>query len=126
MGHLQENGFDVEVIEVADIVKHQEDHGIPMNMRGCHSSVVGEYMIEEHARVPVEVEYASEFRYYDPIIDQDTAVLSITQSGETADTLAAISEAKKQGATTFAICNVIESSIARECLDSGGCDDVPQ
>ena len=85
-----------------------------------HSGLVGKMMIEQLARIPVEVDLASEFRYRNPVITERTGVLAISQSGETADTLAAIKEAKKLGATAFAICNVIESSIARECATSGG------
>ncbi len=79
-----------------------------------HSGLVGEYLIEEFARIPVEVEYASEFRYRSPIIDENDVVIAISQSGETADTLAAIREAKKRGALVMGICNVVGSSIARE------------
>jgi len=75
---------------------------------------VGEYLFEELARIPVEVEYASEFRYRNPPIDQSTIVLAITQSGETADTLAAVRESKRKGHPTLAVCNVVGSSIARE------------
>ncbi|PVX50741.1 glutamine--fructose-6-phosphate transaminase [Balneicella halophila] len=80
-----------------------------------HSGLIGEYLIEELARVPVEVEYASEFRYRNPIVREDDIVLAISQSGETADTLAALRYSKEQGATTFAVCNVYGSSMAREC-----------
>ena len=79
-----------------------------------HSALIGEYMIEDLARIPVEVEYASEFRYRSPIIDEGTLVFVISQSGETADTLAALREAKQKGATVLGICNVVGSSIARE------------
>jgi glucosamine--fructose-6-phosphate aminotransferase (isomerizing) len=79
-----------------------------------HSALVGEYMIEEIAGVSVEVEYASEFRYRNPIIDSQTLVFVISQSGETADTLAAMREAQRRGATVLGICNVVGSSIARE------------
>ena len=79
-----------------------------------HAALVGKFMIEEIARLPVEVDIASEFRYRDPIITDKDLVLAITQSGETADTLAAVREAKKRGATTAAICNVVGSSISRE------------
>ncbi len=79
-----------------------------------HAALIGEYLIEEFARIPVEVEYASEFRYRSPIIDADTLVLIISQSGETADTLAAMREAKRKGATCLGICNVVGSTIARE------------
>jgi glutamine---fructose-6-phosphate transaminase (isomerizing) len=80
-----------------------------------HAALVGEYLFEEFARIPVEVEYASEFRYRNPPIDRNTIVIAITQSGETADTLAALRESKRKGHPTLAICNVVGSSIAREC-----------
>jgi len=79
-----------------------------------HAALVGEYMIEELAGVNVEVEYASEFRYRNPIIDSNTLVFVISQSGETADTLAALREAANKGATVLGICNAVGSSIARE------------
>ncbi len=78
-----------------------------------HAGLVGEYLLEDLARVPVEVEYASEFRYRNPIISEDDVVIAISQSGETADTLAAIELAKSKGATILGICNVVGSSIAR-------------
>ncbi|MGE5317538.1 MAG: glutamine--fructose-6-phosphate transaminase (isomerizing), partial [Chloroflexota bacterium] len=78
-----------------------------------HAGIVGEYLIEELARIPVEVEYASEFRYRNPVIYEDDIVIAISQSGETADTLAAIELAKSKGATIIGICNVVGSSIAR-------------
>jgi glucosamine--fructose-6-phosphate aminotransferase (isomerizing) len=85
---------------------------------GCgtswHSGLIGEYMIEEHARIPVEVEYASEFRYRNPILSPGTLVLVISQSGETADTLAAMREAQRKGARALGIVNVVGSTIARE------------
>src|SRR2546422_7283614 len=85
---------------------------------GCgtswHASLIGEYMIEEFARIPVEVEYASEFRYRNPILDQGTVVLVISQSGATADTLAAMREAQRKGARALGIVNVVGSTIARE------------
>ena len=79
-----------------------------------HAALIGEYMIEELARVPTEVEYASEFRYRNPIVDARTLVIGISQSGETADTLAALREAKRRGARTLGIVNVVGSTIARE------------
>ena len=79
-----------------------------------HASLVGEYMLEEIAGISVEVEYASEFRYRNPIIDANTLVFVVSQSGETADTLAALREAAHKGATVLGICNVVGSSIARE------------
>jgi len=89
---------------------------------GCgtswHAALVGEYLIEEYARIPVEVEYASEFRYRNPILNSDDVVIAISNSGETADTLAALRMAKDKGATILGICNVVGSSIARE-TDAG-------
>ena len=79
-----------------------------------HAGLVGEYLFEEIARIPVEVEYASEFRYRNPIINEDDVVIAISQSGETADTLAAIKLAKERNATLIGICNVVGSSISRE------------
>jgi glucosamine--fructose-6-phosphate aminotransferase (isomerizing) len=79
-----------------------------------HAALVGEYMLEQIARVPTEVEYASEFRYRDPIINSDDVVFLISQSGETADTLSAMREAKDKGATVLGIVNVVGSTIARE------------
>ena len=79
-----------------------------------HAGLIGEYMLEEHARIPVEVEYASEFRYRNPIVNEGTAVLVISQSGETADTLAAMREAQRKGARAFGVVNVVGSTIARE------------
>lgn len=79
-----------------------------------HAALVGEFMIEDIAGIPVEVEYASEFRYRNPIIDSHTLVFVISQSGETADTLAALREASHKGATVLGICNVVGSTIARE------------
>ncbi len=83
-----------------------------------HSALVGEYMLEEIARIPVEVEYASEFRYRSPVVNPGTLVFVISQSGDTADTAAAQREAKSRGAKVLAICNVVGSTIAREA--SGG------
>jgi glucosamine--fructose-6-phosphate aminotransferase (isomerizing) len=78
-----------------------------------HAGLVAEYMIEEFCRIPVEVEYASEFRYRNPVIREGDVVIAISQSGETADTLAAIDLAKSKGAIIFGVCNVVGSSIAR-------------
>jgi glucosamine--fructose-6-phosphate aminotransferase (isomerizing) len=79
-----------------------------------HAALVGEFLLEEFARIPVEVEYASEFRYRNSPMDRNTIVLAITQSGETADTLAALREAKRKGHRALAVCNVVGSTIARE------------
>jgi glucosamine--fructose-6-phosphate aminotransferase (isomerizing) len=78
-----------------------------------HAGLVGEYLIEEYSRIPVEVEYASEFRYRNPIISEKDIVIAVSQSGETADTMAAIELAKSKGATIFGICNVVGASIPR-------------
>lgn len=83
-----------------------------------HAGLVGEYLLEEFGRIPVEVEYASEFRYRNPIIHENDIVIAISQSGETADTLAAIELAKSKGATCLGICNVVGSSISR-ATDAG-------
>ena len=89
---------------------------------GCgtswHAGLVGEYLFEDLARLPVEVEYASEFRYRNPLVNKDDVVIAISQSGETADTLAAIQLAKEAGALVLGICNVVGSSISRE-TDAG-------
>jgi len=79
-----------------------------------HAALAGKYMIEEHCRIPVDVEIASEFRYRDPLVSKKTLVVPISQSGETADTLAALREAKSKDAHIVSICNVVDSSIARE------------
>jgi len=79
-----------------------------------HAGLVAEYIFEDFARIPVEVEYASEFRYRNPVINQDDIVIAISQSGETADTMAAIKLAKEKGAFVFGVCNVVGSSISRE------------
>ena len=78
-----------------------------------HASLIGEFMLEELAKIPVEVEYGSEFRYRHPLLDKNTLVIAISQSGETADTIAALKEAKKYGVKTLSICNVMGSSITR-------------
>ena len=83
-----------------------------------HAALIGEYMLEELAHIPTEVEYASEFRYRNPVVNEKTLVIAISQSGETADTLAAIKEAKRRGARTMGIVNSVGSTIARE-VDSG-------
>ena len=93
-----------------------------ITLTGCgtswHSALVGEYLIEELARIPVDVQYASELRYRNPPIENNTLVFGITQSGETADTLAALRETKRKGHRTLAICNVVGSSIA-QAADGG-------
>jgi glucosamine--fructose-6-phosphate aminotransferase (isomerizing) len=89
-----------------------------INIAACgtswHAGLAGKFMIERLARVPVDVDYASEFRYRDPILDSDSLTMLITQSGETADTIAAQREAKSKGSKTVGICNVVGSMVARE------------
>ena len=84
-----------------------------------HAGLIGEYLFEDLVRIPVEVEYASEFRYRNPVITEKDIVIAISQSGETADTLAALKLAKEKGAATFGIVNVVGSSIAR--FTDAGC-----
>ena len=79
-----------------------------------HAALIGEYFIEHYVKLPAEVEYAAEFRYRSPLVDKHTLVIAISQSGETADTLGAIQEAKSRGAKVISICNVVDSSIARD------------
>jgi glucosamine--fructose-6-phosphate aminotransferase (isomerizing) len=102
---------DDELLEIDQIV-------ITACGTSWHAALIGEYMLEEFARVRTEVEYASEFRYRTPLVDSKTLVVAISQSGETADTLAAIREAKSRGAQTIGLVNAVGSSIARE-VDSG-------
>jgi len=99
--------------EYADKLKNIERIIIIACGTSWHAGLTGEYLIEEYARIPVEVEYASEFRYRNPIITEKDIVIAISQSGETADTMAAIEIAKEKGATIFGICNVVGSSIPR-------------
>jgi len=99
--------------EYADKLRNVERIVVIACGTSWHAGLVGEYLIEEYARIPVEVEYASEFRYRNPIISEKDIVIAISQSGETADTMAAIELAKERGATIFGICNVVGSSIPR-------------
>ncbi len=108
-----------EMVEMAGIKQYENKW---MNLKrilivGCgtswHAALVGEYLFEDLARIPVEVEYASEFRYRNPVVSEEDMVIAISQSGETADTLAAIELAKSKGATIFGICNVVGASIPR-------------
>ncbi len=78
-----------------------------------HAALIGKYLFEEHVRIPVEIDYAAEFRYRDPVVDKNTLVIVISQSGETADTIAAVKEARSKGARIISICNVVGSSITR-------------
>lgn len=110
---------DQGIIKMAGIWDHKQRfvHADRLLILGCgtswHAGLIGEYLFESLARVPVEVEYASEFRYRNPIVTDRDVVIAISQSGETADTLAALELAKERGAFTFGICNVVGSSIAR-------------
>jgi len=94
-------------------IEHAKQYYITACGTSWHAGLIGKYLLEEYAGIPVYVEYASEFRYRRTIIDNETVVIAISQSGETADTLAAIKKAKSQGALTLGICNVVGSSIAR-------------
>ena len=103
---------------VLDTMSHAERIVIVACGTSWHAGLIGEYLFEEYTRIPVEVEYASEFRYRNPIIQKGDIVIAISQSGETADTLAAIKLAKSRGAMVVGICNVVGSSIPRE-TDAG-------
>jgi glucosamine--fructose-6-phosphate aminotransferase (isomerizing) len=107
LGGLQRTLSEEDLAEVERIV-------ITACGTSWHAGLIGEYMIEEFARIPVEVEYASEFRYRNPVIDERCLMIAISQSGETADTLAAMREGKRHGAKVFGIVNVVGSTIARE------------
>ena len=102
------------IAEQIDRIKNAHRIYITACGTSWHAGLMGKYLIEEYARIPVHVEYASEFRYRNPIINSKTVVIGISQSGETADTLAAIKKAKEFGALTVGICNVVGSTIARE------------
>ncbi|MEX1055719.1 MAG: glutamine--fructose-6-phosphate transaminase (isomerizing), partial [Rhodothermales bacterium] len=116
---LEENTIKLGgLIDVLDDLRKAKRILIAACGTSWHAGLVGEYLIEEFARIPVEVEYASEFRYRDPILNEGDVVLVISQSGETADTLAAVREARKKGAMCLAICNAVGSTIARE-TDAG-------
>jgi glucosamine--fructose-6-phosphate aminotransferase (isomerizing) len=106
------------LLDVMDQLRQAERIVICACGTSWHSGLVGEYLIEHFARIPVEVEYASEFRYRKPILNENDVVLVISQSGETADTLAAVREAKQAGVLCLGICNVVGSTIARE-TDAG-------
>jgi len=108
-GRVQLGGLN----EYADKLKNIERIIIVACGTSWHAGLVGEYLIEEYARIPVEVEYASEFRYRNPIITEKDVVIAISQSGETADTMAAIEMARDKGATIFGVCNVVGASIPR-------------
>ncbi len=102
------------LVDVADQLADAKRILITACGTSWHAGLVGEYMFEQFCRIPTEVEYASEFRYRNPIVHKDDAIFFISQSGETADTLAALKEAKMKGALVLGICNAVGSSIARE------------
>ncbi len=106
------------IVDVVDKIVNAKRLIIAACGTSWHSGLVGEYLFEHLAKIPVEVEYASEFRYREPLIDEDDIMLVISQSGETADTLAAVRTAKERGALVLGICNVVGSTIARE-TDAG-------
>nr|WP_199082351.1 glutamine--fructose-6-phosphate transaminase (isomerizing) [Pedobacter sp. ASV19] len=108
-GRVQLGGIN----EYADKLKNVKRIIIVACGTSWHAGLVAEYLIEEYARIPVEVEYASEFRYRNPIIHESDVIIAISQSGETADTMAAIEMAKEKGATIFGVCNVVGASIPR-------------
>lgn len=111
--------MDEKNISIAGLIDHKEKFLAAKRIviLGCgtswHAALIGKYVLEEFVRIPVEVEYSSEFRYRNPVIDKDDVIIAISQSGETADTLAAIELAKSKGAFIFGICNVVGSSISR-------------
>ncbi len=113
-----------EMVHLGGLVDHTREltRAKRFIITGCgtawHAALVGEYLFEELIRTPTETEYASEFRYRNPIIDDGTVVIAVSQSGETADTFAALNEAKQRGALTLGVVNVVGSSIARE-TDAG-------
>ncbi len=106
------------LIEVVDQLRNARRIIIAACGTSWHAGLVGEYLLEQFTRIPVEVEYASEFRYRNPVLHKDDVVIVISQSGETADTLAAVRQAKEQGVLVLGICNVVGSTIARE-TDAG-------
>ena len=112
---IKDNKIDLSNVGLTDeILKDISQIYVVACGSAYHAGVVGQYVIESLAKVPVRVELASEFRYRDPILDPNGLVIVISQSGETADTLAALREAKDRGIKTLAIVNVVGSSIARE------------
>lgn len=116
-GRVDEDNLAIKLPELAQVEERLKDiKRIIITSCGTalYSGWVGEYLIEEYAKVPVECEYASEFRYRSPIVEPGTMIMTITQSGETADTLAALREAKRQGAMIVSIVNTVGSTIARE------------
>ncbi|HKJ67352.1 MAG TPA: glutamine--fructose-6-phosphate transaminase (isomerizing), partial [bacterium] len=118
-GRLLPESGSVRLGGIKDVID-QIEHAGQIYLTACgtswHAALIGEYLLEEFVRMPVEVEYASEFRYRNPILTPNTVLIAISQSGETADTLAAIQIARESGALCLGICNVVGSSIARETM----------
>lgn len=115
-GRISEDNTTIAMAGIIDNIKRfMEARRIIITAAGTswHAGLVGEYMLEDLAHIPVEVEYSSEFRYRNSVIYPDDIVIAISQSGETADTIAAIQMAKQKGAFLYGICNVVGSSIAR-------------
>ncbi len=116
IGRIQEEkgGVDFEELELPDLTKIKK-----IWMVACgtshHACMIGKHMFEANLRIPVETDVASEFRYRDPILDEDQMLILVSQSGETADTIAAMKEGKGKGAYTLCVCNVLGSTLAREC-----------
>ena len=109
------NGISFQELKISDAeLKKIKNISIVACGTAYHAGLTGKYMLEEYAKIPVWVDTSSEFRYRDPIVEKDTLVIIVSQSGETADSLAALREAKKRGAKVLGICNVLGSSIARE------------
>lgn len=116
-GRISEDGCHIHLEEIG-LSKREVKSVKRIIIVACgtswHAGLVAEYILEEYTRIPVEVEYAAEFRYRDPIIDKQTLIIAISQSGETADTLAAVRKAREAGGKVISICNVVGSSITRE------------
>lgn len=116
-GRLLPDQGNVRLGGITDVVE-QIESADQIYLTACgtswHAALIGEYLLEEFVRTPVEVEYASEFRYRNPILTQNTVLIAISQSGETADTLAAVKEAQEKGSLCLGVCNVVGSTIARD------------
>ncbi len=114
-GRLLQEQADVSLDELANAPWLAEARRITLVACGTawHACLVGKYFLEQIARIPSEVDYGSEFRYRDPVVEPGTVLIVVSQSGETADTLAAVEAARERGAKVLAICNVVDSSIAR-------------
>jgi len=114
-GRIKDNQIKLTINLDQEFIKNLKRIIITACGTSWHSALIGKHLIEKNCNIPVEVDYASEFRYRNPIINKDDLLIVISQSGETADTLAALKEAKKKGAKALGIVNVVGSTIAREC-----------